>query len=168
MRRCCETVGDLDILVETDAPADVLAALAALPGIEPVATGTGLRGGQDRVSLQLSDGPHIDVMTMPPGAAGSYLVHFTGSAEHNVALRHRARQLGWSLSEHGLSPLRPGGPEPQTVGREEAPEAGAADLRHRGRAVRLPRPGRDPAGAARGTGRGGGGRRLGRCPRSCG
>ncbi len=42
---------------------------------------------------------------MPPGRAGSYLVHFTGSAEHNVALRHRARELGWSLSEHGLVPL---------------------------------------------------------------
>jgi DNA polymerase (family 10) len=105
VRRRRETVGDLDILVATDRPADVMAALTALPGLAVVTPGTGLRGGHDRVTLELQDGPHIDVMTMPPDRSGSYLVHFTGSAEHNVQLRHRARQRGWSLSEHGLSPL---------------------------------------------------------------
>jgi DNA polymerase (family 10) len=114
VRRCSETVGDLDVLVETVRPADVMAALAALPGIEPVFAGTGMRGGHDRATLQLADGPRVDVLTMPPGAAGSYLVHFTGSAEHNVALRHRARQMGWSLSEHGLSPLTRGGAGSET------------------------------------------------------
>jgi DNA polymerase (family 10) len=105
VRRRCETVGDLDILVETDRPTELVAALLALPGLEPVTAGTGLRGGRDRITLELVDGPHIDVMTMPVGRTGSYLVHFTGSAEHNVQLRHRARQQGWSLSEHGLAPL---------------------------------------------------------------
>ncbi len=42
-------------------------------------------------------------MTMPVGAAGTYLVHFTGSAEHNVRLRAMARDRGWSLSEHGFT-----------------------------------------------------------------
>ncbi|HKZ92228.1 MAG TPA: hypothetical protein VJZ50_08820, partial [Candidatus Limnocylindrales bacterium] len=112
VRRSCETVGDLDVLVETERPEDIMAALTALPGIEPVTPGTGRRGGRERVTLQLRDGPQLDVMTMPPGVAGSYLVHFTGSAEHNVALRHRARQRGWSLSERGLTPLPPGGEEP--------------------------------------------------------
>jgi DNA polymerase (family 10) len=60
-------------------------------------------------------------MTMPPGVAGSYLVHFTGSAEHNVALRQRARELGWSLSEHGLSPLE--GRTPRRSPRTFATEA---------------------------------------------
>ena len=41
-------------------------------------------------------------MLMPPGAAGTYLVHFTGSKEHNVRLRARARDRGWSLSEKGF------------------------------------------------------------------
>ncbi len=73
------------------------------------------QGALARLSLRLRDGPQLDVMTMPPGAAGSYLVHFTGSAEHNVALRHRARQMGWSLSERGLSPLEGGrDDEPRT------------------------------------------------------
>jgi DNA polymerase (family 10) len=41
-------------------------------------------------------------MVMPPGAAGTYRIHFTGSKEHNVRLRERARDLGWSLSEKGF------------------------------------------------------------------
>jgi DNA polymerase (family 10) len=104
VRRMCETAADLDVLVETDQPEAVLAALAALPVMEPTLV-VGMRGGHDRLSLQLRDGPQLDVMTMPPGVAGSYLVHFTGSAAHNVALRQRARQLGFSLSERGLALL---------------------------------------------------------------
>src|ERR1035437_7236136 len=40
-------------------------------------------------------------MIMPPGEAGAYLIHFTGSKEHNVRLRGMARDRGWSLSEKG-------------------------------------------------------------------
>ncbi len=103
VRRWRETVGDLDILVETEDPGAVLEALRALPVVEEVETG--VRGGVDRSTVRLTDGPQLDIMAMPPGATGSYLVHFTGSAQHNVALRHRARERGWSLSERGLAPL---------------------------------------------------------------
>jgi DNA polymerase (family 10) len=48
-------------------------------------------------------------MTMPPGVAGTYLVHFTGSAAHNVRLREIARDRGWSLSEHGFARLASNG-----------------------------------------------------------
>ena len=41
-------------------------------------------------------------MVMPPGEAGTYLIHFTGSKEHNVRLRAMARDQGWSLSEKGF------------------------------------------------------------------
>ena len=41
-------------------------------------------------------------MIMPPGEAGTYLIHFTGSKEHNVRLRAMARDQGWSLSEKGF------------------------------------------------------------------
>jgi DNA polymerase (family 10) len=40
-------------------------------------------------------------MVMPPGEAGTYRIHFTGSKEHNVRLRAMARDRGWSLSEKG-------------------------------------------------------------------
>jgi DNA polymerase (family 10) len=41
-------------------------------------------------------------MVMPPGSAGPYRIHFTGSKEHNVRLRAMARDRGWSLSEYGF------------------------------------------------------------------
>ena len=59
-------------------------------------------------------------MVMPPGQAGSYLVHFTGSAAHNTHLRGMARDRGWSLSEKGYVRLTPEG-EPMS--------GAAADLR---------------------------------------
>jgi DNA polymerase (family 10) len=42
---------------------------------------------------------------MRPGEAGTYLIHFTGSKEHNVRLRAMARDKGWSLSEYGFARL---------------------------------------------------------------
>ena len=47
-------------------------------------------------------GPQVDLMVMPPGEAGTYRIHFTGSKEHNVRLRAMARDQGWSLSEKGF------------------------------------------------------------------
>lgn len=116
VRRYRETVGDLDVLVETDQPGPVLAALRRLPVVEDVETGG--RGGAERSSVRLLDGPQLDIMAMPPGQSGSYLVHFTGSAAHNVALRHRARERGWSLSERGLLPLDDDTAEPLTFASE--------------------------------------------------
>jgi len=116
VRRWRETVGDIDLLIETGDPLAVLQRLRASPAVGSVEAG--LRGGSDRASVRLLDGPQLDVMTMPPGATGSYLVHFTGSAEHNVALRHRAREAGWSLSERGLVPLADPGAEPRTFADE--------------------------------------------------
>jgi DNA polymerase (family 10) len=116
VRRWCETVGDLDLLVETGSPERVLDQLRSLPLLE--APDVVVRGGGDRTSARLADGPGLDVMTMPPGAAGSYLVHLTGSAEHNAALRQRAREQGWSLSEHGLVPLGDEHAEPRTFATE--------------------------------------------------
>ena len=60
------------------------------------------RGGH-KAAVRLLRGPQVDLMVMPPGEAGTYLVHFTGSKEHNVKLRARARDMGWSLSEKGFA-----------------------------------------------------------------
>ena len=104
-RRRRETVADLDILVETDQPKAVIERLHAAPWVERVGGHGGRTGGSTRTTVQLMRGPQLDLMTMPPGAAGTYLVHFTGSAEHNVRLREIARDRGWSLSEHGFASL---------------------------------------------------------------
>jgi len=107
-RRRRETVADIDILVETTDPAAVIERLHRSPWIERVG-GFGPRtGGSTRTTVHLMRGPQVDLMTMPPGVAGTYLVHFTGSAEHNVRLREMARDRGWSLSEHGFTRLDDG------------------------------------------------------------
>ncbi|MDQ3449218.1 MAG: DNA polymerase/3'-5' exonuclease PolX, partial [Chloroflexota bacterium] len=103
-RRRRETIGDLDLLVETDHGRALIETLHASPAVEQVG-GHGGRLGQLRTTVQLLRGPQLDVMTMPVGATGTYLVHFTGSAEHNVRLRELARDRGWSLSEHGFTRL---------------------------------------------------------------
>jgi DNA polymerase (family 10) len=116
-RRRRETIGDLDLLAETADGEAVLERLVGLPEVEAV-----LSRGERRGSVRLSSGVQVDVMIMPPGRAGPYLVHFTGSKEHNVRLRSRARDRGWSLSELGYAALEPPaghGAEPLTFATEE-------------------------------------------------
>jgi DNA polymerase (family 10) len=107
-RRRRETIADIDVLVETDEPAAAIERLHSSAWVERVG-GHGGRTGGHRTTVQLMRGPQVDLMAMPVGAAGTYLVHFTGSAEHNVRLREIARDLGWSLSEHGFTRLDDGG-----------------------------------------------------------
>ena len=97
LRRRRETIGDLDLLVETDAPGAVIERFTSLGVVDQV-----IGAGKAKASVRLLRGPQVDLMVMPPGEAGTYLVHFTGSAAHNVALRGIARDRGWSLSEKGF------------------------------------------------------------------
>jgi DNA polymerase (family 10) len=99
-RRRRETVGDLDLLVETDDAAAVIEHFTALSAVDSV-----VNAGVHKAAVRLAGGPQVDLMTMPPGACGTYLVHFTGSKEHNVRLRGIARDRGWSLSEKGFARL---------------------------------------------------------------
>ncbi len=108
LRRRRETVGDLDLLVETDDPDTVISRFTGLGVVDRV-----LGAGHAKASVTLLRRPQVDLMVMPPGEAGTYLVHFTGSAAHNVALRAIARDRGWSLSEKGFLRLGPDG-EPAT------------------------------------------------------
>jgi DNA polymerase (family 10) len=95
-RRKCETIGDLDLLAETSEPAALIERFTGLGIVDKV-----IQKGGYKAAVTLLRGPQVDLMIMPPGEAGTYLVHFTGSKEHNVTLRARARDRGWSLSEKG-------------------------------------------------------------------
>ncbi len=96
-RRMRETIGDLDLLAETGDAAALVERFATLPDVATV-----LQRGSHKAAVRLRGGPQVDLMIMPPGEAGTYLVHFTGSKDHNVRLRERARDRGWSLSEKGF------------------------------------------------------------------
>jgi DNA polymerase (family X) len=114
-RRRRETIGDLDLLAETDRPLDLVERFTTLGSVESV-----IGKGPHKAAIRLLRGPQVDLMIMPPGEAGTYLIHFTGSKEHNVRLRGMARDMGWSLSEKGF--LR--------LGEDGEPAAGdAAELR---------------------------------------
>ena len=107
-RRRRETIGDLDLLAETTDPAALVERFTSLPAVERIIN----RGGH-KAAVGLLRGPQVDLMVMPPGEAGTYLIHFTGSKDHNVKLRARARDRGWSLSEKGFLRLAEDG-EPAT------------------------------------------------------
>ncbi len=96
-RRRRETVGDLDLLAETSEPGALMERFTSLGTVGHIVA----RGGH-KSAIRMLRGPQVDLMVMPPGTAGTYLLHFTGSKEHNVKLRARARDRGWSLSEHGF------------------------------------------------------------------
>ena len=96
LRRRRSTIGDLDLLAAVDDPAAVIAALDGLREVDKV-----VAAGTDKSSILLADGPRVDLMVCSPGAWGTHLVHFTGSKDHNIALRGMALDRGWSLSEKG-------------------------------------------------------------------
>jgi DNA polymerase (family 10) len=103
MRRRRATIGDLDLLAATDRPEELVTALDTLPEVERV-----LSAGIDKSSIVLADGPRVDLMICHPEAWGTHLVHFTGSKEHNVALRGMALDRGLSLSEKGFKAVDTG------------------------------------------------------------
>ncbi len=95
-RRRKESIGDLDLLAETDRPTVLVDAFTSLGMVDSV-----INRGRYKAAVRLQRGPQVDLMIMPPGEAGTYRIHFTGSKEHNVRLRAMARDRGWSLSEKG-------------------------------------------------------------------
>ena len=96
-RRRKESIGDLDILAETDQPTTLIDAFTRFGMVDSV-----INKGGYKAAVRIMRGPQADLMVMPPGEAGTYRIHFTGSKEHNVKLRAMARDQGWSLSEKGF------------------------------------------------------------------
>ena len=103
LRRRKPTIGDLDMLAAVDDPGAIIAALDAMPEVDKV-----ISAGVDKSSIILRDGPRVDLMVCPPAAWGTHLVHFTGSKDHNIALRGIALDRGWSLSEKGFKVIDTG------------------------------------------------------------
>jgi DNA polymerase (family 10) len=98
LRRGKETVGDLDLLVTgPNAPA-VLERFTRHPEIVEL-----LGHGANKASAKLgAQAIQVDLRALPAESYGAALQYFTGSKEHNIALRNRALRLGYSLSEYGL------------------------------------------------------------------
>ena len=110
LRRGKETIGDLDFIVilppgrDSQKDIDKLAAhVLAYGGIEQV-----LAHGENKVSFRASNGMQVDVRFLEKKSYGAAMLYFTGSKEHNVALRGRANKMGYTLNEYALTSLKGG------------------------------------------------------------
>jgi len=108
LRRAKETVGDLDLLLtladgytaqkHVDALADHI---LKYPRIDQE-----LAKGENKVSFTLDNGLQVDVRLLDKNSFGAALLYFTGSREHNVSLRGRANDMGYTLNEYALATLK--------------------------------------------------------------
>src|SRR5262245_44521865 len=96
-RRGRETIGDLDLLVDSDDPS---AAMDQLGRFEELATVIGR--GDTKMSIRLGRGLQIDLRVVPPKSFGAALQYFTGSKDHNVILRGMAKDRGLRINEYGV------------------------------------------------------------------
>ena len=99
LRRGQETIGDLDLLVTTTDPTAASEAFRTQSGVTKI-----LVAGETKSSVRLEDGIQVDLRVVPEEVWGAALMYFTGSKDHNVALRERAIGRGLRLNEYGLFP----------------------------------------------------------------
>jgi len=98
LRRGRETVGDLDLLVTGAAADEVIARFLTYPRIE-----SQLGRGENKASVTVGrEALQVDLRALPRESFGAALQYFTGSKDHNVAVRTRAVRMGLKLSEYGL------------------------------------------------------------------
>lgn len=96
-RRGRETIGDLDILVVSGKPAEIMDRLAKFQDVAEV-----LARGDTKMSVRLTGGLQVDVRVVPAKSFGAALQYFTGSKAHNVVLRGRAKAKGLKINEYGV------------------------------------------------------------------
>jgi len=97
LRRRRETVGDLDILATTSDPAAVMDLLASHRLVTRV-----LQRGDTKQRVRLDSGLELDLRVVPEESYGAAMQYFTGSKEHNIAIRRRALERGLKINEYGV------------------------------------------------------------------
>jgi DNA polymerase (family 10) len=114
LRRARETVGDLDFLVASADPRPVMDWFVAYPGVKEVTA-----HGDTKSSVRFENGLQADLRVVPAEQFYFALHHFTGSKEHNVAMRHRALGRGLSMSEWGFKAVDERAVAPGAASEEE-------------------------------------------------
>ncbi len=97
LRRMKETIGDIDILISSKQPDQVMEYFVKYPAVKQV-----LLQGRTKTSVLLTDNIQVDLRVVEEKSFGSALQYFTGSKEHNVAVRAIAIKQGYKLNEYGL------------------------------------------------------------------
>lgn len=114
LRRMADTIGDIDILVASDRPAEVSNAFTSLPIVREV-----LAHGTTRSSIITDRGLQVDLRVVEPLQWGAALQYFTGSKAHNIKLRDIAQRRRLKINEYGIFNLetdeRLGGAEEEEI-----------------------------------------------------
>jgi len=103
VRRRKETFRDLDIIATATDPAELTAFFTQLDWVVDV-----VAHGDTKATVLSNDGLRFDLRVVPPESYGNLLQHFTGSKDHNVALREDAVRRGLSISEYGVTTVETG------------------------------------------------------------
>ncbi len=112
-RRRRETFRDLDVIATASDPAALTEYFVGLPWVLEV-----VAHGDTKATVITKQGLRLDLRVVPPESYGDLLQHFTGSKDHNVALREQAQRNGLSISEYGVTVAETG--EIKTFRDEEA------------------------------------------------
>jgi DNA polymerase (family 10) len=103
VRRRKESFRDLDIIATATDPAELTGYLSQLDWVAEVPA-----RGDTKATVVSNDGLRFDLRVVPPESYGNLLQHFTGSKEHNVAMREDAVRRGLSISEYGVTTVETG------------------------------------------------------------
>lgn len=103
VRRRRETFRDLDVIATSTDAGALIAHFVALPGVVEV-----VAHGDTKATVVTAQGHRLDLRVVPPECYGDLLQHFTGSKDHNVALREEAQRRGLSVSEYGVTVVETG------------------------------------------------------------
>jgi DNA polymerase (family 10) len=122
LRRRKETIGDVDLLAQCEGDGTaVIEHFVKYAGAERVEAAGGTKG-----SIVLRSGLQIDLRVIPTRSFGAAMQYFTGSKEHNVAMRTRAVRQGLRVNEWGVFRI-PEGADPESLGKEEGERLAGAD-----------------------------------------
>lgn len=97
LRRKRETVKDIDMLIASREPNEVMKVVADLPLVEEV-----IAFGETKTSVRLKTGIQMDVRVVEPESWGAALAYFTGSKAHNIRVRELALERGLKINEYGV------------------------------------------------------------------
>lgn len=103
LRRFRETVADIDIVVASANAAPVMEHFVNMPRVTEV-----LGHGDTKSSVVTDVGIQVDLRVVQADSYGAALLYFTGSKAHNIKLRQRAIEQGYTLNEYGLAELSSG------------------------------------------------------------
>jgi len=113
LKRMRETIGDIDILVTAKKDADIMDKFTSLSEVKDI-----VAKGDTKSSVILTNGLQVDLRLIDPESYGAALVYFTGSKQHNIAIREIAKKKNLKISEYGVFSIK-GPKEKKVAGKTE-------------------------------------------------